>query len=148
MAGVRELKRKWERLKTQVPEIAEESVRVLSPDIVERQKAQLSEGLSSVGGTFPKYRNPAYARKKNALNAKPGLGNPDLKLTGAFYRGITAVVSGGKIKINSTDSKTDSLKAKYDKDKMFGLYPEEMNDFIQNRLRPVFRKNIINALKA
>jgi hypothetical protein len=147
MAGVRELKQKLERLKGDLPRIAEASIEAVKQDYVEAQKFQLEQGSASDGGTFRKYQSAAYARKKNQMNPAPGLGNPDLKYTGAFYRGITATIANGKIKVQSSDKKAQELEAKYGKDKIFGLNPEEMQDFTQLKVKPEFSKQVIDHLK-
>jgi hypothetical protein len=148
MPGVRSVKQRFERLKQSLPQVAETSVAAVKEDYVSAQKSQLTEGLTSSGGTFRKYQSNAYARKKNAINPLPGLGNPDLKLTGAFYGGIVATVESGKLKIKSNDSKALDLEAKYGKQKIYGLQPEEMLDFVQNKVRPSFKQHILNNLKS
>jgi hypothetical protein len=147
MAGVRELKGKLERLKQSLPAIAEQSIEAVKQDYVAAQKYQLEQGTTAEGGTFRKYQSSAYARRKNQMNPLPGLGNPDLKYTGAFYRGISATVANGKIKVQSSDSKAVELEAKYGKDKIFGLNPEEMQDFTQAKVKPEFSKQVIDHLK-
>jgi hypothetical protein len=147
MAGVRELMRKYERLKHNIPSIAESSVGEVKGDFVEAQKYQLEQGSTSTGGTFRKYRSSAYAKKKNQMNPLPGIGNPDLRLTGSFYRGISATVQSGVLKVSSSDPKAKILAANYDNNKIFGLNDEEMNDFVNGKVTPVFQKNIVDNLK-
>jgi hypothetical protein len=126
--------------------VAEQSLTESTGRITEAQRQQLEEGTTSSGGTLRKYRSPAYARMKNQMNPRPGQGNPDLKLTGAFYRGITATVSGGKVIIKSSDDKALSLEASYGKDQIFGLNPQTKKEFIDVTLRPLsikkFRKEV------
>jgi hypothetical protein len=145
MAGVREVYRRYELLMNNLKSIAENSVDETKPDYIESQKDQLIQGSNSSGGTFRKYRNAVYAKRKNQMNPLPGYGNPDLKLTGDFYSGIYAKVEGGKIVIGSNDSKAQALEANYKN--VFGLNSQEMEDYLYNKLKPAYHKNIIDFLK-
>jgi hypothetical protein len=87
VAGVRRALEQVKRLHDNIESIAEESVSQASPSFVEAQKDQLLQGSNSAGESFRRYRNPDYAKMKNLMNPLPGLGNPDLKLTGQFQRG-------------------------------------------------------------
>jgi hypothetical protein len=80
---------------------------------------------------------------KNSMNPLPGLGVPDLKLTGAFYRGFQTKVTPEAFSTSSTDEKNDALTAKYDP---FGLDQESKSEYIE-KLRPVFVKNVKGKLK-
>jgi hypothetical protein len=119
MAGVRRALEQIGRLRDNLTVIAEESVSQSKDGFIEAQKAQLEQGSNATGESFRKYRNPAYARLKNAMNPLPGLGNPDLKYTGSFYRGIYATVQNGRITVGSSDSKAQALEASYKN--VFGL---------------------------
>lgn len=119
----------------------------VAPDISAAQREQLTFGETSEGGTLRKYRNPAYARKKNSMNPLPGLGNPDLKLTGSFHRGIVTKIESGKVVIKSTDEKAQGLEAAYGKDKIFGLHPETKSQLINEKLRPVFNRTIKKEIR-
>lgn len=132
--------------KLDIDKVSSDAMNEKKQFVADAQREQLKQGISSVGGTLRKYRSAAYARKKNAMNPLPGLGNPDLKLTGNFYKGITATVEGGKIVIKSSDEKAQELEAKYDEDLIFGLYPEEKAQFIKDHLRPAFNRNIKNEV--
>lgn len=128
--------------KLNIDKVSSDAMNAKKEFVAESQREQLKQGISSVGGTLRKYRSAAYARKKNQMNPLPGFGNPDLKLTGAFYRGITASVEGGKIVVKSLDEKAQALEAKYNEDLIFGLYPEEKALFIAEHLKPEFNKRI------
>lgn len=145
MAGVREAYNKLKSLRDNLPSIAENSVNETKEDVVVIQKDQLRQGVSSTGGSFRKYQNKAYAIKKNKMNPIPGLGNPDLKYTGSFYDGIFVSVAGGRITIGSHDSKAQMLEANYKN--VFGLSPQEMEDFLYGKLKPVYNKNVLDFLK-
>lgn len=140
--GLLKLIQNFERLNLE--KVGSEAMSEVKTDMGDFQREQLKQGLTSSGGTFRKYQNRAYARKKNSLNPLPGIGNPDLKLTGAFYRGISATVQGGQVIVKSSDEKAQELEAKYGKDKIFGLSPEEKSLFISQKLKPSFNKHIRN----
>ena len=133
--------------KLDVQPIGRAAMTEVAPEFADKQREQLRFGESSTGGTLRKYRNPSYARMKNAMNPLPGLGNPDLRLTGAFHRGITAKVEGGKIVVSSSDSKAPELEAAFNEDLIYGLHPESRKEFINADLRPAFMRNIRKEIK-
>lgn len=95
-------------------------------------QAQLYAGKDTKGGTFAKYVWHDYAWMKNEMNPIPGEGNPDLKLTGSFYRGFYATIMSGSIFMNSTDAKAEELQAKYGGDNgdlLFGLNDDNQELF-------------------
>lgn len=106
---------------------------------------QLLQGQSAKGKNLKSYANAEYAAYKNQLNPLPGYGNPDLKLTGAFYQGIRAEFQGGRLEITSTDSKTASLQKKYSDDNMFGLSEKFRNEHVKENIEPVFVREIETA---
>jgi hypothetical protein len=144
MSTTRESYNKLLSLRNNLLSIAQNSVSEVKGDFAIIQKDQLKQGVSATGGSFRKYQNKAYAIKKNKMNPLPGLGNPDLKYTGSFYDGIFVNVSGDKITIGSHDEKAQMLEANYKN--VFGLSPQEMEDFLYGKLRPVYRQNIIDFL--
>lgn len=145
MAGVREVYNKLKSLQDNLPAIAEQSVSDVKNDLSTSQKEQLLQGVSSTGGTFRKYRSASYAKLKNKMNPIPGLGNPDLKYTGSFYDGIFVTVANGIITIGSHDEKAQMLEANYKN--VFGLDPQDMEDFLYGKLKPGYNKNILDFLK-
>jgi hypothetical protein len=56
--------------------------------IVQLVQSQLIKGEDGNGKKLRRYKNNAYARKKNAMNPLPGLGVPDLRLTGDTYNAM------------------------------------------------------------
>ena len=54
-----------------------------------------------------------YARMKNEMNPQVGYGNPDLKLTGAFYEGYNLEVVGEQVVIGNSDDKNVYLVNHY-----------------------------------
>ncbi len=115
---------------------------------VERTKDKIAEAnrrqmMAGKGSARPigKYRNPVYARYKNAANPEPGLGNIDLRLTGAFHKAIFVAVSGDGYEIDSSDGKTDDLVNRYGA-QIFGLAPGPKTEYVEEYLTPAFQQAI------
>lgn len=114
-------------------------------ELADQNKKQLFEGYDKTGEKIKrKYRSNKYARVKNEMNPLPGLGTPDLKVTGSFYRGIRVDYSGGTLRTKSTDEKGDDLEAKYDN--IYGLGGEFKKDFVNDSLRPALNSGITSAI--
>jgi hypothetical protein len=134
-----------ERIKrTEVDTIIEETMEDASPLITDRQKDQMLGGLNSEGKKIGRYRSPAYASMKNRMNAIPGFGVPDLRLTGDFYKGIYTEVRGDKLIIDSVDEKTQDLADKYG-ETIFGLNKVTKKEAIKD-IKPLFLNKIRNAI--
>jgi hypothetical protein len=73
-----------------------------------------------------KYAPSAYALMKHEMNAKPGLGIVDLKLTGAFYNSFYFYRED--LEVTSTDSKTSDLLDRYGEN-IFKFTPETINKY-------------------
>ena len=116
-------------LREQVPKLVEQT----SYEITALNQAQLYFGVDSTVSPLTRYRSRSYAEKKNLQNPKPGFGNPDLFLTGAFYKGISVVVKGYDYEITSTDSKSDDLEKKYGS-QIFGLAPKNKEKYASGLL--------------
>lgn len=116
-----ELHRRVKSLNQTLKADVENIVRETSYEIEALNKQQLyNYGVDSDGKKLsPKYRNKSYATEKNRMNRRPGFGQPDGYLTGAWYKGFNVVVKNYSYSINSTDSKSPKLKAQYGK--VFGL---------------------------
>ena len=74
------------------------------------------------------------------MNPLPGLGTPDLKVTGAFYSGIRVDYNSGVLTTKSSDEKADELEKKYQD--IYGLGGNFKKGFIKNSLRPALNKEI------
>lgn len=131
------------RLKTlDVKQVSYQSVVETKETITEIQKEQMYQGFNGEGKKIGRYRSLKYARAKNEMNPLPGLGVPDLKLTGSFYAGFKTEVTPETFSTSSTDEKNDELTAKYDP---FGLDKESKSDYAE-KLRPVLVKNVREKL--
>jgi hypothetical protein len=129
-----------------VTKAAAEAMEEAAPLLTDRQKDQLLEGKNAKGQKIGRYRNPAYARMKAAMNPVPGLGVPDLKLTGDFWKGIYVDIRGDRVIIDSVDEKTQDLVDKYS-EAIFGLNKNTKAEFVREDLRPVFIKTVREKLK-
>lgn len=109
-------------------------------------KEQLISGFDRNGERFKPYGGLLYALEKNKQNPKAGYGNPDLNLTGAFYRGFFISVTGTTFEISSNDSKNDELLSKYGSS-VFGLSNASLASYSKNEFFDEFKKFIENTLK-
>lgn len=105
----------------------------------------MHKGLNADGEPIGKYQNETYAEMKHSMNPQPGFGVPDLKLAGAFYRATSVTVGGQSIKIDSSDSKSAELQAKYGKE-IFGLNGVYKREYLNESLGPVFRQSITSII--
>ncbi len=123
-----------------IRQMAIEAIEKNLRDMVTLNQSQLYEGKTTTGKRFHKYAGRQYADVKNQMNPLPGWGNPDLNLTGDFYRAIFADLEGDDIIMDSTDEKSGLLQAKYDssptqltgdtgKSEIFGLTRENWGLF-------------------
>lgn len=124
-----------------ISEVIQTAVSNTLDDLNEENKKQLFEGYDKTGEKITrKYRNNKYARVKNEMNPLPGLGVPDLKLTGAYYRGRKATLSGDVITVTSSDEKAEELEAKYPD--INGLGGQFKKEYQVNSLSPEINKGI------
>lgn len=89
---------------------------IMSTDVelIDVNQENLQSGLNALGVKItPKYKSEAYALRKERMNAQPGFGTPDLKLTGSFYERIEFHINGRQVVWEDTDSKAKDLLAKY-----------------------------------
>ena len=141
MLTIPTLLKKFKALNTD--KIIDESFQENSDKFEAKNRAQMLTGQNKQGDKIsPRYRNNKYARVKNEMNPAPGLGVPDLKITGAFQRSLRADLVGDTIKIESTDRKNEWLEPKYRG--IFGLGGEFKSAFISQDLRPVIHSKISN----
>lgn len=127
MATIREMLERFEslNLRESVPTIIQEQEAIL----IDYNQSQLFEkSIDADGNPLREYRNEFYAIEKNKMNPAPGIGNPDLKYTGAFYKGFRADVDEKTIRITSDDMKSDKLVKEYG-ERIFGLTMESKSRY-------------------
>lgn len=115
-----------------------------SKQFAEANRDQMNDGIGRDGQKIGKYQNPAYARRKASLNPKPGYGNVDLRLTGAFQREIIVTANGDKVLTGSLDPKSPQLEAKYPN--AFGLGGPYKAGYLANSLGPEIRRGITSVI--
>lgn len=107
---------------------------------------QLEQGKTAAGHDIsPEYANSAYAAKKQFMNSKPKPNVPDLKLTGAFHRSITAHFDATGITLHATDPKAEALQEKYSSS-IIGLSDESIADLQHGYIAPEAQDLILNYL--
>lgn len=126
-------------LRQQIPILIEQD----SETVIELNQSQLYDrSVDSNGEPLRLYSSQAYAIDKNRMNSKPGLGRPDLFVTGQFYKGFNIRVTRNALTIRSSDSKTSDLIKKYGEG-IFGLDPVSKDKF-----RPILHGNIVRYIKS
>lgn len=95
----------------------------------------------------PSYRSEGYAEFKESMNPKPGLGTPDLFLTGAFYNSLQMDVNKSQMTftVGSKEEKAPKLERKYG-EKIYGLNSENKAYFSQEILRPKIVDKLRSAI--
>lgn len=107
MASIKALYKRVKALRSD--EVIQQTLEEKKEDYLDENRKQLYEGFDREGNRLRKYRSAKYARVKNQMNPRPGLGNPDFYVTGAFYRNRTVTVQGGELITNLNDPKSEDL---------------------------------------
>jgi hypothetical protein len=142
------LYQKVQTLEAQTDQLITSSLEQTKEQLANLNVEQMHKGLNAQGEPIGQYRNEVYAEMKHSMNPQPGFGVPDLRLTGAFYRATSVSVNSQSIVIDSSDSKSADLQAKYGKE-IFGLNGVYKREYLNESLGPVFRQSItsITGLK-
>ncbi len=111
-------------------------------EIIKLVQRQLYEtGTNADGKKLKPYRNPTYARMKNAMNGLVGMGTPDFYLTGETYRQMRVEAESGQLRIVSfSDAFPDLIKR--DGERPFDMNAESKHSFRKSTLYPEERKYI------
>lgn len=104
-------------LRSEIPVIIQ---RTQSELILLNQTQLYQFGMKADGTYLKEYSNKYYAKKKNARNPQPGLGRPDFKDTGEFYKDFFVKADKSVFEVDSKDSKSADLIAR-DGENIFGL---------------------------
>lgn len=139
MLTIPALTKRFRKLNTD--KIITDSLKETVSDFEDIQRKQLMAGKTRTGSHIkPSYRNKKYAEAKSSMNPLPGLGVPDLRLTGAFYEGIDVEAGKEVFDIISKDEKGPELENKY-RD-IFGLGGAFKNEYTKEKLEPALKKKI------
>lgn len=112
-------------LPNQVPIIIEQT----SETAINLNRQQLYEMSTDKNNmSLLMYKWPSYAQFKNRKNPKPGLGHPDLFLTGSFQNQMFMKVEKETFEISSKDGKTFDLIKHYGDD-IFGLTLDSKKEY-------------------
>ena len=104
---------------------------------------QLFKGLDTEGNQLtPLYKSPSYARKKNQLNPAPGLGVPDLKLSGSFYQKQKLTVQGDTLQLDSDVDHAQYLEKNYGADMIYGLNDQNQEEYNFGAFQDAFAEKI------
>ena len=110
------LHRNFTELISELNELVLKSAMELKSNMADLNVKQMEDGVGYDDKPIrPEYQSKEYAKAKKAIGAKPPLGTPNLKLTGAFHSGVEAIKKGKAIVMWSTDEKTEKLDRKYPK---------------------------------
>ncbi|MHB9057111.1 MAG: hypothetical protein ACYC2P_13355 [Paludibacteraceae bacterium] len=104
-------------------------IQATSDKAIELNRQQLydrSEDKNSMALSLYKWQS--YATFKNQMNPKPGLGRPDLFLTGSFQEKMFMEVEKETFNISSKDGKTFDLVKQYGDD-IFGLSIKSKSEY-------------------
>lgn len=94
--------------------ILQGAIELTANQLADVNREQLDAGRDAKGDSIsPAYRSNEYAKYKYGINPKPGYGIPDLKDTGSYYSKIKFYIEGSDINFYDTDSKANSIFAKY-----------------------------------
>lgn len=118
-------------------------------EYIDANREQMMDGLRNDGNTIGSppgrpYMSLKYAKEKNEMNSRPGIGNPDLKLTGAFHASMQMDVQNDVILVTATDPKAEDLEKKYGS-RIYGLGGDRLGTFIKEVYAPAFYEEITQA---
>jgi hypothetical protein len=142
MITVAELNRRVKRLNVETT--SEESIDQTKEDYKTSQRDQMLHGLKADGSKIGKYRSPAYARRKYAMNPLAGFGNMDWRLTGSLHKEIFVNADNGLIVTGSADEKFNKLAEAFGDP--LGLGGEYKEKYLQV-LTPVFVNKVKEIIK-
>jgi hypothetical protein len=127
-----------------VAEVSTESIEATTKELLDAQRDQLLHGKRADGSVIGRYKNPAYARKKYAMNPLAGLGNWDLRLKGDYQNDLFVNVRDDSYVVGSADSKAQSIDKRVGDP--LGLGGEYRQEYI-DKLEPVFINKIKEIIK-
>ena len=130
-------------IQAQLPKLIEE----VAPEAIAYNQQQLyRSSVDRFGKSLKQYQSPSYSLYKYRRNPLPGLGRPDLNLTGTLYRGMYLKVTGRSFYLGSYDAKESKIEKKYGKD-IWGL-TKDSKARLSRDIRPLLMGYIRNTLRS
>lgn len=145
MATIDELIDKWERY--DVLSTVRQAIVNTKEQLLETQRLQMLEGLNAEGDKIGKYKNQKYAIKKFDLNPVPGLGTPDLRLTGQWQGEIDAEIGSDTVTIKAPENEKTPRLIELFGLRILGLNEESSIVYSVQYLKPEFIKLANDALR-
>lgn len=103
---------------------------------------QLQAGVDGTGRKIaPEYASKYYAAKKNKANSAPGLGVPDLFVTGAYYKGIGVTIGDGTYNTESNVPYADAPSITQYGDKLLSMTEDSKMEYL-----PTLRAAIVDRI--
>jgi len=131
-------------IQAQLPDIIEQ----VAPEMIAYNQQQLyRSSIDRFGKQLKMYKSASYSLKKYLRNPLPGLGRPDLNLTGATYRGMFVNIGARDYFMGSYDTKAPRLEKIYGND-IWGLTRESKSKLSKNDVRPLLIKYIRNVIRS
>jgi hypothetical protein len=146
MGTIRGVLRKYQALRDNMDLVIERTFEESKESMAAYNVDQLERGEGSDGQPLKKYRNPEYAQKKNKLNPIPGLGNPDLRVTGAYHKSLYVEIVGDRVRFLASDIKAPKLEEQFGTEVIYGHNQETRKEFIRSVLRPAFMREVKDQL--
>lgn len=108
-------------------------------------KQQLyNHGLGADGNYLRGYRNPKYAEEKNKMNSNPGMGMPDIFLTGETFNQMWAKLNKNELTISSNTPQTPKLEA--DRPNIFGLDSDSEDKAAEEIIEPQLQQKMTEKI--
>lgn len=116
-------------------------------DFEDAQREQMQLGLNAEGKPIGYLRSTVYAREKKAKGGRAPFGIVDLKDTGKFQKGVHATQKNRAVFMDSTDSKTQELKEKYNRNGSIFGFTISTKLKLKERLLPTARFQILRDVR-
>lgn len=139
-----EVKKKF---RFRMTEVVENALLDTKEELVSVQVQQQMHGERSDGKKIGKYKNKAYASKKNFMNHLPGLGFKDLRLTGSFHKLMFVDIrENGRVIFSSLDEKLSQITER-EGELIFGINKKFRVPYTNDTLGPAIIKRINDLFK-
>lgn len=145
MATIDDLLEKWERY--DVLSTVRQSIINTKEDLLEVQRLQMLEGKNSDGEEIGEYKSEKYALKKYEINPVPGLGVPDLRLTGEWQGELDVEVGSDTVTIKAPENEKTPRLIELFGLQILGLNQESSAVYSVQYLQPEFIKLATDALR-